>query len=91
MTSYYTDLPFMAHSSCSYCMDLLFMVDSIDSSAERRAKTEDSRNGKSAFKHNQVAYSNNHTIIYLILIYNFSEFKLHILFYITFSNHHDIC
>ena len=33
MTSYYTDLPFMACSSCSYCMDLLFMVDSIESSA----------------------------------------------------------
>ena len=33
MTSYYTDLPFMAHSSCSYCMDLPFMVDSIGSSA----------------------------------------------------------
>ena len=33
MTSYYTDLPFMARSSCSYCMDVPFMVDSIDSSA----------------------------------------------------------
>ena len=33
MTSYYTDLPFMARSSCSYRMDLPFMVDSIDSSA----------------------------------------------------------
>ena len=33
MTSYYTDLPFMASSSCSYCMDLPFMVDSIDLSA----------------------------------------------------------
>ena len=33
MTSYYTDLPFMACSSCSYCMDLPFLVDSIDSSA----------------------------------------------------------
>ena len=32
MTSYYTDLPFMAHSSCSYCMDLPSMVFSIDSS-----------------------------------------------------------
>ena len=35
MTSYYTDLPFMAHPSCSYCMDLLFLVDSIYSSAVR--------------------------------------------------------
>ena len=35
MTSYYTDLPFMARSSCSYCMDLPFLVDSIDSSAVR--------------------------------------------------------
>ena len=33
MASYYTDLPFMTRSSCSYCMDLHFMVDSIDSSA----------------------------------------------------------
>ena len=33
MTSYYTDLPFMARSSYSYCMGLPFMVDSIDSSA----------------------------------------------------------
>ena len=33
MTSYYTDLPFMACSSCSYCMDLIFMVNLIDSSA----------------------------------------------------------
>ena len=35
MTSYYTDLPFMAHSNCSYCMDLdlPIMVDSIDPSA----------------------------------------------------------
>ena len=30
MTSYHTDLPFMARSSCSYCMDLPFMVDSIE-------------------------------------------------------------
>ena len=29
MTSYDTDLPFIARSSCSYCMDLPFMVDSI--------------------------------------------------------------
>ena len=36
ITSYYTDLPFMARSSCSYCMDLPFLVDSIDSSAVRR-------------------------------------------------------
>ena len=35
MTSYYTDLPFMARSSCSYCMDLPFLVDSIDLSAVR--------------------------------------------------------
>ena len=35
MTSYYTDLPFMARSSWAYCMDLPFMVDSIDSSAVR--------------------------------------------------------
>ena len=35
MTSYYADLPFMARSSCSYCMDLPFLVDSIDSSAVR--------------------------------------------------------
>ena len=33
MISYYTDLLFTARSSCSYCMDLPFMVDSIDSSA----------------------------------------------------------
>ena len=26
----YTDLPFMAYSYCPYCMDLPFMVDSID-------------------------------------------------------------
>ena len=35
MTSYYTDLPFMASSSCSYRMDLPFLVDSIDSTAVR--------------------------------------------------------
>ena len=28
MTSYYTDLPFMAHSSCSYCTDLPFIAHS---------------------------------------------------------------
>ena len=53
---------------------------------ERRVKTEDIRNDKSAFKHNQGVYSNNHTIIYLILTYNFSQFKLHILFSIIFFN-----
>ena len=30
-TSRYTDLPFMAHSSCLYCTDLPFMVDSTNS------------------------------------------------------------
>ena len=42
---------------------------------ERRPKTEDISNGKSAFKHNQVIYSNDYTIIYLIFTYNFSEFN----------------
>ena len=51
---------------------------------ERRAKTEDIRNGKSAPKHNQEEYFNKHIIIYLILTYLFSEFKLHILFHILF-------
>ena len=44
-------------------------------------ETEDIRNGKSTFKHNQRVFTNVHIIIYLILIYNFSEFKLHILSY----------
>ena len=37
MATYYTDLPFMAHPRCSYCMDLPFnfMVDSIYLSAVR--------------------------------------------------------
>ena len=39
MTSYYTDLPFMARSSCSYCMELSFLVDSIDSSAVCRCSS----------------------------------------------------
>ena len=33
LSSYYVDLPFMAHSSSSYCIDLPFMVYSTDSSA----------------------------------------------------------
>ena len=41
---------------------------------ERRAKTEDIRNGKSAFKHTQGVYTNDHNIIYFIT-YNLSEFS----------------
>ena len=42
---------------------------------ERRTNTEDIRNGKSAFKHTQGVYTNDHNIIYFILTYNFSEFS----------------
>ena len=43
------------------------------------------RSGKSAFSTIREYFTNNHIIIYLILIYNFSDFATHILFYIIFS------
>ena len=38
LSSYYIDLPFMAHSSSSYCIDIPFMVYSTDSSANCAVK-----------------------------------------------------
>ena len=38
LSSYYIDLPFMAHSSSSYCIDVPFMVYSTDSSANCAVK-----------------------------------------------------
>ena len=38
LSSYYIDLPFMAHSSSSYCIDLPFMAYSTDSSANCTVK-----------------------------------------------------
>ena len=43
------------------------------------------RSGKSAFSTPREYFTNNHIIIYLILIYNFTDFATHILFYIIFS------
>ena len=43
------------------------------------------RSGKSAFSTLREYFTKNHVIIYLILIYNFSDFATHILFYIIFS------
>ena len=57
---------------------------------DRRVKIEGSRNGKSAFKHNQGVYTNVHIIIYLILNYDFSEFNLHVLFYFCFIPKHHV-
>ena len=39
LSSYYIDLPFMAHSSSSYCIDIPFMVYSTDSSANCAVNT----------------------------------------------------
>ena len=38
LSSYYIDLPFMAHSSSSYCIDIPFMVYSTDLSANCAVK-----------------------------------------------------
>ena len=53
---YYTDLPFMGHSSYSYGMDSPFMVDSIDSSAVSVNYSSSDRCSSTYFTSSDAAY-----------------------------------
>ena len=61
------------------------MTGLVDLSGVKLRERRSHRSGKSAFITAREYFTNNHIIIYLILIYNFSEFITHILFYIIIS------
>ena len=74
-----------------YCTQIWFvrflseMTALVDLSGVKLRERRSHKIGKSAFSIAREYFTNNHIIICLSLIYNFSEFTTHILFYIIIS------